>query len=108
MTVIATGGFFSSATSTMVSLWVLLWGIRLKGELDLPLDTEAKRLRWSMVALGLIIMTVATAPMFNSAWGAAIGWIWATAFLAWPNFAFHLTGILRHCRLLPRSESKGM
>jgi hypothetical protein len=40
-----------------------------------------------MVALGLIIMTVATAPMFNSAWGAAIGWIWATAFLAWPNFA---------------------
>jgi hypothetical protein len=92
MTVIATGGFFSSATSTMVSLWVLLWGIRLKGELDLPLDTEAKRLRWSMVALGLIIMTVATAPMFNSAWGAAIGWIWATAFLAWPNFAFHLTG----------------
>jgi hypothetical protein len=68
MTVIATGGFFSSATSTMVSLWVLLWGIRLKGELDLPLDTEAKRLRWSMDALGLIIMTVATAPMFNSAW----------------------------------------
>ncbi len=99
-------GFFSSAASTMLSVWLLSWGIRRQGELDHELDSTAKHLRWSMVVLGIAVAIVATAPRIDSAKCALSGWVWATAFLAWPNLAFHLTATLRCYKLLPPSESK--
>lgn len=99
------GGFFSSAASTMVSVWVLMWGIRRKGELDYKLDDTAKHIRWLMVVLGLATGTISTVPRIDFAPGVLFGWIWATAFLAWPNFAYHLTALLRRLGLAAPSSS---
>jgi hypothetical protein len=93
-------GFFANATSTMLSLWMLLWGIRWKGELDYELDDTAKHIRWLRVLVGWATLMMSTVPRISFAWGILLGWIWATAFLAWPNFAYHLTRVLRRCKLL--------
>ncbi len=97
--VLVTGGFFSSATAAMASIWLLLWGIRRQGELDYELDNPMKTIRWVAVALGLFISFVC-GPGFNSVWCAAVGWICATAFLAWPNLAYHVARLLRRLKLL--------
>ena len=97
------GGFFSNATATMVSVWLILWGIRQKGELDHELDEEAKRVRWLIVMLGMAF-SYFSAIALDWRWCVLTGWIVATAFLAWPNFAYHLTNLLRRIRVLPKAK----
>lgn len=97
------GGFFSNATATMVSVWLLLWGIRRKGELDHQLDEDAKRVRWLIVMLGLAV-SYFSAVFLDWRWCVITGWIVATGFLAWPNFAYHLTALLRKIGLLPKAS----
>jgi len=46
------GGFFASGTSTMLSIWLVVWALRRQGELDHYLDNFAKRVRWLLVAAG--------------------------------------------------------
>lgn len=82
-------GFVSDGASVMVTLWVLAWGIRRRGELDHSLDANAKWIRWSVVVLGVLV-GFGLGPTLNSVWVAATGWLIATAFLAWPNFAYYL------------------
>lgn len=97
----SSGGFLASGSSAMISIWLLTWGIRRQGELDHDLDLVARRLRWLMVVAGVIVAVAATRPAFNSARGALAGWLGATAFLAWPNFAYYLARVLRRLRLMP-------
>jgi hypothetical protein len=96
-------GFFSEASSLMVSVWFLMWGIRRKGEFDIELDDTARRIRWLMVGMGILFLWASAGTLTDCAWCVLVGWIWATAFLAWPNFAYHLTTLLRKIRLLPKA-----
>jgi hypothetical protein len=95
-----TRNFFSEASSLTVSIWLLVWSLRSRGELDLELDQTAKRIRWSMVAMGIFIFWASAEILAGCAWCVLAGWIWATAFLAWPNFAYHLAALLRKLRLI--------
>jgi len=97
------GGFFSNATATMVSVWVMLWGIRRKGEFDYQLDEDAKRVRW-LIVVSSMAFSYLSAVVLDSTWCVLGGWIVATAFLAWPNFAYHLTNLLRRIRVLPKAN----
>lgn len=94
----------SEASSLMVSVWFLVWGIRYKGEFDRELDGAARGIRWSMVGLGLVVLLGSIDTLTIRARYFFAGWIWATAFLAWPNFAYHLTALLRKIRLLPKAN----
>jgi hypothetical protein len=88
------------ASSLMVSVWFLVWGIRYKGEFDRELDGAAKRIRWSMVGLGIALLLASINLLGIRPRYFFAGWIWATAFLAWPNFAYYLSALLRKIRLL--------
>jgi len=99
MSTYASGGFLPDAASTTILVWLLAWGIRRQGELDIGLDRAAKRVRWLAVGLGVALASAA--PKLDSVWCALGGWVLATAFLAWPNFAHHLTSLLRWARIIP-------
>lgn len=79
-------------------IWFCAWAIRRKGELDYPLDLPAKIIRWVAVAILMGIPANFPELPINTARILIFSGI---AFLAWPNFAYHLTRFLRWCRLLP-------
>lgn len=85
--------------TAMVSISVLAWGLRRKGDMDYELDAPARSLRWFMVGIGWAVLLIGVRLDCGPCpWS---GFIVATAFLAWPNFAYHMTRVLRLCRLLP-------
>jgi hypothetical protein len=92
---------FLSITSGVISVWFVFWSYRRKYELDYPLDSSASRVRWAMVWLGIGVTLAGIRWPFSSyiRW---IGMLWLLSFLAWPNFAYHLTGLLRQLRLVRR------
>jgi hypothetical protein len=80
-----------------VTIWLAFWAIRRKYELDYDLDNAAHILRWLMVSLGFV---VALLPGHGLGLVRLLAGILLIAFLAWPNFAYHLTQLLRRGRLL--------
>jgi heme A synthase len=86
-------------TAGFGSLWFISWAIRRKGEFDHPLDFTGQVVRWLLVVVLLGAMTYfpgSSAPRLALLVGGA-------ALLAWPNFAYHLTRLLRWCRILPKA-----
>lgn len=82
------------------SLWFISWGIRRAGEFDYPLDFTGQVVRWVLVIVLLGAMTYF--PGYTFPRGALL--LGGAAFLAWPNFAYHLTRLLRWCKILPKRE----
>lgn len=74
--------------SAGLSVWLPCWGFRRKYDLDHKLDHTARYVRWSIVALCLILVDFEIVPPGN--WAGVIGFIFL-GFLAWPNLAHHLT-----------------
>lgn len=86
--------------ASLGSVWVCSWAIRRAGEFDYPLDFTGQVVRWVLVVVPLGAMTYfggLSAPRLILLLGGC-------AFLAWPNFAYHLTRFLRRCRLLPKAS----
>jgi hypothetical protein len=81
------------------SIWFCVWVIRRKGEFDHKLDFSAKIIRWLAVVV-FMGLPVEIPQLLTPAARVILGFI-GVAFLAWPNFAYHLAGFLRWCRLLP-------
>lgn len=81
------------------SLLFISWGIRSKGEFDYPLDFAGQVVRW-VLAIGLL----GAATYFPGLSAQRlILLLCGLAFLAWPNFAYHLTRLLRRCRVMPKA-----
>lgn len=80
------------------SIWFCAWAIRRQGEMDYPLDATAKAIRWLAVAVLMGIPANFRALPINLRRVLLFSGI---AFLAWPNFAYHLTRFLRWSRVLP-------
>lgn len=87
------------ALASLGAVWVCSWAIRRAGEFDRPLDFAAKLTRWALV---IVLLGAATYYPGYSASRLALG-LGGMAFLAWPNFAYHIARFLRRCRLLPRA-----
>jgi|SRR5271155_2747136 len=91
-------------TAAICNVWLAVWAIRRKGELDYDLDPTAKRIRWTVVAIFLGTPTLRPA-LFGPRPGvrlciALVGLL----FLVWPNFAYHLARLLRALRLIAKAE----
>jgi hypothetical protein len=91
-------------SAAICNIWFVVWAIRHKGELDYELDRTAKWIRWIVVAIFL------GTPIFRpELFGArpplrvCVGMV-GLLFLVWPNFAYHLTRILRELRLVGKSK----
>jgi hypothetical protein len=90
-------------TAAICNVWLAVCAIRKKGELDYDLDPTAKRIRWIVVAvfLGTPILRPALfgpRPAVRLC-VALVGLV----FLVWPNFAYHLTRLLRALRLIAKA-----
>jgi len=84
------------------SLWFISWGIRRGGEFDYPLDFTGQVVRW---VLAVVSLGAATYFPGLSAPRVTLG-LCGLAFLAWPNFAYHLTRLLRWCGILPKAPQR--
>jgi hypothetical protein len=94
-----------SITAAIASVWFVFWGYRRRYDLDYPLDSVARQIRWLMVFLGfgIIIVGLRWITVSYIRW---IGLLWMLGFLVWPNFASHLTALLRRIGLA-RPSSNG-
>lgn len=90
--------YLGKITAGAVCIWFFFWPYRRKYELDYKLDGASNIVRWAVVlsGLGAALLPGLALRYARVAWG-----IVSVAFLAWPNFAYHLTRLLRRCRLLP-------
>jgi hypothetical protein len=87
------------ATAGFGSLWFISWAIRRKGEFDYPLDFAGQVVRWVLV----VVLLGAFQYFPGGSAPRGISLVCGLAFLAWPNFAYHLTRLLRFCKLLPKA-----
>ena len=93
--------------SAIANVWFAVWAIRHKGELDYELDSSAKLIRWFVVAICLGL-TIQLPQLLNPPWFRLSVGLLGVAFLAWPNFAYHLTRILRRLKLLRNRSPDGL
>jgi len=68
------------------------WAIRRRGEFDYELDLMGKIVRWAIVVLALFLVQIPGPKL--ATFRVIVGCV-GMAFLVWPNFAYHLTNILK-------------
>src|SRR6266496_2436836 len=72
--------------------WLAFWAIRRRGEFDYELDLMGKIVRWAIVVLALFLVQIPGPKL--ATFRVIVGCV-GMAFLVWPNFAYHLTNILK-------------
>jgi hypothetical protein len=82
-------GFYGALSAKIACIWLSVWAIRRKSEVDYPLGTSAQWIRWIVVLLGF---TVAYFAPFKSI--RLVSGFTALAFLCWPNCAHHAARLL--------------
>ena len=84
--------YFIGLATDAATIWFAFSVIRRRYDLDYPLSRSAHLIRWICVCAGFGAAML-RAPQFKSA--RIIGGLVSIAFLAWPNFAHHLSRCLR-------------
>ncbi len=80
--------FYGALSAKIACIWLSVWAIRRKSEVDYPLGTSAQWIRWIVVLLGFTVAYFAPFKSLRLASGFT-----ALAFLCWPNLAYHLTNL---------------
>ncbi len=86
-----------------VSVWLAFWAIRRKYDLDYRLDRTAQILRWVIIAAAVGLGRLGAQKFEPLRIFSAFLFL---SFLAWPNFAYHLTRILRRWKLIPAPSDR--
>jgi hypothetical protein len=94
--------FYGSFSATIACIWLSIWAIRRKAEIDYPLDRSARIVRWAIVAAGFVVGYYVPGP--GLAYVRVAGGFVGLAFLCWPNFAYHLTKLFKHGSTSPDSQ----
>lgn len=81
-----------SFAAGVICIWLSVWAIRRKTEVDYPLDWASQVLRWTVVVLGF---AVAHLPGADLGYVRVAGYLVGLAFLCWPNFSYHLVHLVR-------------
>jgi hypothetical protein len=88
--------------SGALSIWLTCLGFRRKYGLDHKLDGTGRSVRWFVVIACAILVIFELVPPGNVAMAIAlIGLV----FLAWPNFAFYLTQLLRRVGIVGKQSN---
>jgi hypothetical protein len=95
--------FQNSFWACVASVWLAVWAIRRRGELDHELDSTAKLIRWLIAVCGLTLW-----PMIGSSTLRMSVGFTGMLFLVWPNTAYHLTRLLRFLHVLPKAKAGGL
>lgn len=81
----------SSFAAGVICIWLSVWAIRKKADVDYKLDSTSQLLRWALVVVGFL---VAHLPGSSLGYVRVGGYVVGLAFLCWPNFAYHLTHLV--------------
>ena len=73
-------------------IWMSVWAIRRKAEVDYPLDTAGRVLRWAIVGVGFAISRIPGSPS-TFGYVRLTGLVVGMVFLCWPNCAYHLRNL---------------
>src|SRR5215470_6449101 len=84
--------------ASVIGIWVSVWAIRRKSDVDYRLDSTEKTIRWSIAFIGL---SVTRLPGSSLGYVRLAGLLLGMAFLCWPNFAHHLARLFGHRPLDP-------
>jgi hypothetical protein len=87
--------------STAVTVWLPCWGFRTKYELDHSLDRTDQYIRWSIVALSLVLADSFLLP--KGYWSGASVLVFL-GFFAWPNLTFYVTRPFRRRKISQEPE----
>ena len=82
--------FYSHLWLKIMCVYLSVWAIRQKGEIDYKLDRLQRAVRYSIVFFGFVLGYLAPNSYFRVAFGSL-----AILFLCWPNFAYHLVNLFR-------------
>jgi hypothetical protein len=85
--------FYGSFSAKIACIWLSVWAIRRKAEVDYPLDNLSRSVRWSAVLAGFAVGYYVPGPGLG--WVRVAGGFLGLGFLCWPNFAYHLTNLFR-------------
>jgi hypothetical protein len=81
--------FYAALSAKVACIWLSVWVLRKKGDVDYPLNGPARAVRWAMVVMGFAIGYYTPRPEL---WYVRMaGGFLGLAFLCWPNFAYYLT-----------------
>ncbi len=83
--------YASQLVSGALSIWFISWAIRRRYEIDCPLTRNEHIIRWSVVGAGFVLAFVQGSE-FKIV--RIIAGVLALAFLAWPNFARGVAGLV--------------
>lgn len=86
----ATLSYAEQIAAGFVSVWFISWAIRSGYEVDDPLTTRERLLRWSIVAVGFALAFL-KGPEFKIVRIAAV--LASMTLLAWPNLAHRIVKI---------------
>jgi hypothetical protein len=75
-----------------ICIWLVIWSIRRRGEMDEKLDTTAKLIRWAFVVGGWLLASI---PGGKFGPFRAVAGVLGLIFLCWPNFAYHVAHLVR-------------
>jgi hypothetical protein len=91
--------FQNSFLACVIGVWLAVWAIRYRGELDYELDSTARFIRWFVAICGLTLWL----KIDSQALRITVV-LTGMLFLVWPNTAYHLTRLLRFLRVLPQAK----
>lgn len=93
--------YISRLTADVACVWLGVWAVRKKYEVDEELDRAAQIIRWSVVAVSFAVMSV-PGPEFKLA--RILAAVVLLAFLCWPNFAYQLRQMFKRPRSLENEK----
>lgn len=82
----------SRLAAAEICIWLVVWSIRHRGELDEKLDVTAKLIRWAVVLGGWLLASI---PGGKFGPFRAVAGVLGLLFLCWPNFAYRLGNLFR-------------
>jgi hypothetical protein len=82
--------FYLARSAMIACIWLSVWAIRRKADVDYPLDGFAQTVRWGVVVLGFTF-----GYLTSLKYGRLVGFNLGLIFLCWPNFGYHLANLLR-------------
>ena len=86
------GAFYSHLLPELICIWLSVWAIRKKAEVDEPLDRGAKILRWTII---VVAFGTGCLPGESLRVVRICGFWVGLSFLCWPNLAYHLRNLFK-------------
>ncbi len=99
--------FLSNATTIAtpaIGIWLGIWGLRRKLDSDYKLDWTARAVRWCIVLICWVIVSI---PGHGRRPVSGLALIVGLALLWWPNFAYHFVrGVRWGVNKMRRTETR--